>query len=214
VRTAYHQQLEALNTRIADICGLTGQAMRDATDALLHADLALAEDVIDRHHEIAYRCSQLEADAFTVLALQAPVAGDLRRVVSALQDVADAHRMGALALHVAKISRRRHPGTAVPDEVSGYFAEMGRIAVRLGNDTKAAVLSRDPHQAAQLSVEDQSIDDIHRQLFTIVSDHSWPHGTAAAVDVTLLSRYYERFADHAVEIARRVIYQATGAHQT
>ena len=214
MRTAYHHQLEALNTGIADLCGLTGQAMQVATHALLHADLALAEDVIDRHHEIARQCEQLEADAFTVLALQAPVAGELRAVVSALQNVADAHRMGALARHIAKITRRRHPEAAVPDQVSGYFADMGRIAVRLGNDTKAAVLSHDPHKAAQLSTDDHAIDEIHRQLFTIVSDHNWPHGTAAAVDVTLLSRYYERFADHAVEIARRVIYQTTGTHQT
>jgi phosphate transport system protein len=214
MRTAFHEQLEALSTGIADICGLTGQAMQDATHALLNADLALAEDVIDRHNEIAYRCTRLEADVFRVLALQAPVAGDLRAVVAALQDVADAQRMDALAVHVAKISRLRHPEAAVPDEVSGYFAEMGRIAVRLGDDTKDAVLSHDPHKAAQLSIDDQAMDNIHRQMFTIVSDHDWPHGTAAAVDVTLLSRYYERFADHAVEIARRLIYQTTGAHQT
>lgn len=145
------------------------------------------------------------------MALQAPVAGDLRAVLSALKNAAGVQRMGALALHVAKISRRRHPASAVPDEVGGHFADMGRIAVRLGNDTKDVVLSGDPDQAAQLSVDDHAIDDIHRRLFTVLMDTDWPHGTAAAVDITLLSRYYERFADHAVEIGRRVIYPSPGA---
>jgi phosphate transport system protein len=118
--------------------------------------------------------------------------------------------MGALALHVAKTARRRHPAHAIPDDVSDYFVEMGRIAVNIGHDAKDVVLSRDPYKAAQLDNDDDAMDEIHRHLFTIVLDRQWPHPVATAVDVTLLSRYYERFADHAVEIGRRVIFQATG----
>lgn len=214
MRAAFHEQLVALRAGTADLCGLTGHTLHRATDALLHADLILAEDVISEDDEITYRRTQLEADVFTVLALQAPVAGDLRAVVSALKDVADVERMGALALHVAKIARRRHPATAVPKDVSGYFAEMGRIAVRLGDDTKDVVLSQNPTKAKQLADDDIAMDDIHRHLFTVVTASDWPYGTATAVDVTLLSRYYERFADHAVDIGRRVIYQMTGTLQT
>jgi len=119
--------------------------------------------------------------------------------------------MGALALHVAKITRRRHPAHALPEDVQAYFAEMGRIATDIGNTTKDVVLARDPDKATQLDIEDDAMDDLHRHLFTVLMDRGWEHSVAAAVDVTLLGRYYERFADHAVEIGRRVIFQATGA---
>ena len=118
--------------------------------------------------------------------------------------------MGALALHVAKIARRRHPQHALPEEVNGYFAEMGRVAVELGNSAQEVLLTHDPEKAARISEEDDAMDDLHRHLFTVLMDKEWKHGVTAAVDVTLLSRFYERFADHAVEVARRVIFQATG----
>jgi phosphate transport system protein len=210
MRTAFHEQLDALTRSIGDMCGLAGTAMQRATEALLEADIVSAEIVIT-HQELAFQAAEAESDAFTLLALQAPVAADLRAVVSSLQNVADVDRMRALALHVAKTARRRHPTHAIPDDVSDYLAEMGRIAVNIGHDTKDVVLSGDPDKAAKLADDDDAMDELHRHLFTVLMDHQWPHPVATAVDVTLLSRYYERFADHAVEIGRRVIFQATGA---
>jgi phosphate transport system protein len=210
MRTAFHQQLAALTRGIADMCGLAGTAMQQATQALLEADIVSAEIVISDHHNFAIQAAETESDAFTLLALQAPVAADLRAVFSSLRNVADVDRMYALALHVAKTTRRRHPAHAIPDDVSDYFVEMGRIAVNIGHNAKDVVLSRDPYKAAQLDNDDDAMDEIHRHLFTIVLDRQWPHPVATAVDITLLSRYYERFADHAVEIGRRVIFQATG----
>ena len=102
-----------------------------------------------------------------------------------------------------------HPGEA-PAEVDGFFAEMGRIAVDLANGAKDVVVSRDPGQAAQIRNDDDAMDELHRHLFTVLMDRDWKHGVAAAVDVTLLGRFYERFADHAVEIGRRVIFEVTG----
>jgi phosphate transport system protein len=211
MRTAFHEQLEALTVAIADMCGAAGQAMQDATQALLGADAALAERAIGGHDEMMLNSVRAEQHAFTLLALQAPVATDLRVVVASLRNVFDADRMGALALHVAKIVRRRHPAHAIPEDVNSTFAEMGRIAVDLGDAAKAVVLSGDPCTAAQLARDDDAMDDLHRQLFGLLLDPEWKYGVAAAVDVTLLGRYYERFADHAVEIGRRVIFQATGA---
>jgi phosphate transport system protein len=211
MRTAFHDQLHALTRSIGDMCGLAGTAMQQATHALLEADIVLAEIVISDQDNLVIQAAQAESDAFTLLALQAPVATDLRAVVSSLRNVADVDRIRALALHVAKTARRRHPAHAIPDDVSDYFAEMGRIAVSIGYNAKDVVASRDPYKAAKLADEDDAMDELHRQLFTVVMDHQWPHPVATAVDVTLLSRYYERFADHAVEIGRRVIFQATGA---
>lgn len=210
MRTAYHEQLDQLAALLGDMCGLAGVAMERATQALLQADLPLAEQVITDHEEITALSMRAEESAFVLLALQAPVAGDLRAIVTAIQMTADIDRMGALALHVAKIARRRHPQHALPEEVNGYFAEMGRVAVELGNSAQEVLLTRDPAKAARIGEEDDAMDDLHRHLFTVLMDREWKHGVTAAVDVTLLSRFYERFADHAVEIARRMIFQATG----
>jgi phosphate transport system protein len=210
MRTAYHEQLDALTAQLGEMCGMAGVAMERATQALLQADLMLAEQVITDHEQISMMSARAEESAFVLLALQAPVAGDLRAIVGSIQIVADVDRMGALALHVAKIARRRHPEHALPEEVNGYFAEMGRVAVELGNATQEVVASRDPEKAARLREEDDAMDDLHRHLFTVLMDRDWRHGVSAAVDVTLLGRFYERFADHAVEIGRRVIFQVTG----
>ncbi|MCV7356349.1 phosphate signaling complex protein PhoU [Mycolicibacterium fluoranthenivorans] len=210
MRTAYHEQLDGLNDRLGEMCGLAGQAMERATQALLQADLVLAEQVITDHERITEISKEAEEEAFVILALQAPVAGDLRAIVSSLQIVADVDRMGALALHVAKIARRRHPQHALPEEVNGYFAEMGRVAVELGNSAQEVLRTLDPEKAAQIREEDDAMDDLHRHLFSVLMDKEWRHGVTSAVDVTLLSRFYERFADHAVEVARRVIFQVTG----
>ena len=184
--------------------------MERATQALLQADLVLAEQIITDYDGMVQRSKEIEEQAITLLALQAPVAGDLRAITSAVKNIADIDRMGALALHVAKLTRRRHPDETLPEEVNGYFIEMGRIAVDMGSTVKQVVLSGDANRAAQLADDDDDMDNIHRHLFTLLMDRKWKHGVAAAVDVTLLGRYYERFADHAVEIGRRVIFQATG----
>lgn len=210
MRTAYHEQLNALTNQLAEMCRMAGIAMERATQALLQADLVMAEQVIGDHENIIAASARAEETAFVLLALQAPVAGDLRAIVASIQIVADVERMGALALHVAKIARRRHPQHTLPEEVNGYFAEMGRIAVDLGNSAREVLLSRDPDQARQIREEDDAMDDLHRHLFSVMMDREWKHGVAAAVDVTLLGRFYERFADHAVEISRRVIFQVTG----
>ncbi|MGB8406468.1 MAG: phosphate signaling complex protein PhoU [Mycobacterium sp.] len=210
MRGLFHERLDALTTTLAEMCGHAGTAMERATQSVLQADLITAEQVISDHENLQRMRAQSEDEAFLLLALQAPVAGDLRSVVSALQNVADAERMGGLALHVANIARRRHPSHAVPEEVNGYFAEMGRIAVDLGNTAREVVLSSDAARAGRIGDDDEAMDELHRHLFRVLLDKEWKHDVAAAVDATLLGRFYERFADHAVEIGRRVVFQVTG----
>lgn len=211
MRTVYTQRMADLGNVLGEICELSGVAMEKATNSLLQGDLALAEEVISEHDVITTLSRRAEEEAFALLALQAPVAGDLRVVVSGFQIVADVERMGALALHVAKVARRRHPNKALPEEVNGYFAEMGRLAVELATSAREVLRTQDSQRAAEIEDQDDAMDDLHRHLFTVIMDRDWKHGIAAAVDVTLLGRYYERFADHAVEIARRVIFQITGS---
>lgn len=210
MRVVYNERMADLAQILGEMAGLTGAAMEQATQALLQADLAGAEQVISGYDRIAEMSVLAEERAFALLALQAPVAGDLRSVVSGIQIVSDVDRMGALGVHVAKIARRRHPNHALPEEVNGYFAEMGRIAVSLGASAKEVLETRDPERAARLRDEDEAMDDLHRHLFTVLMDREWKHGVAAAVDVTLLGRFYERFADHAVAVGQRVIFLVTG----
>jgi phosphate transport system protein len=211
VRTTYHEQLAALHEQLGDMCGKAGAAMQKATEALLLADLEQAEQVIADQRELAQMSGAAEDAAFVLLALQAPVASDLRGVVAAIRVSADAERMGGLAVHVAKIVRRRHPEHVLPEQVNGYFAEMGRVAVELGNAAQEVLRTGDPDKARLVDDEDDDMDELHRRLFVELMDRDWKYGVAAAVDVTLLGRFYERFADHAVEIAKRVIFLATGA---
>lgn len=211
MRTEYHEQLSELDRQLADMCGLAGVAMRTATQALLQADVAAADQVISDHEQLVAKKARAEKDAFALLALQQPVAGELREIFSSIQIMADAERMGALAVHVAKIVRLRHPQHALPEDVHGCFAEMGAVAVAMGDSARQALAASDPQKAARLRDEDDAMDTLHRQLFTALLDQEWKHGVPAAVDAALLGRFYERFADHAVEVGRRIVFKVTGA---
>ncbi|MGZ5378049.1 MAG: phosphate signaling complex protein PhoU [Mycobacterium sp.] len=210
MRTAYHEQLDEMRARLVEMCGLAAAAMERATRALLDADLSLAEQVIADHEHIAAISLRAEAAALRLLALQQPVAGDLRSIVGSIHLGADIERMGALAVHVARISRLRHPDCALPDDVRASFTEMGIRAVQLASTAQEVLVSGDHGKAASLRDQDDAVDAEHRRLFTLLIDHKWQDGVCSAVDVALLGRYYERFADHAVEIGRRVVFEATG----
>ena len=212
MRLVYSAELADLATSMARMCSLATDDMELATHALLQVDLTAAEKVLQSSSEMARMASENEERGFALLALQAPVARDLRLVVTSIQLVQDLTRMGALAGHVAKLVRRRHPEPVLPEPVNGYFAEMGRVAVSLGRSATEVLLNRDAEQAATLAEQDDAVDDLRRHLFTLLTVREWKWGVASAVDVTLLGRYYERFADHAVEVAQRVIFLATGEY--
>jgi phosphate transport system protein len=210
MRTAYHQQLAGLTGQLAEMCRLARGAMRDATQALLAADLGLASGVLRDQERIAAVGEQSRQEAFVLLALQAPVAGDLRAVIATIQNAADVERMGSLALHVAQIAARRYPHPALPEDLRRYFAEMARVAEDLGRDAQHVLMSGDPQAAALIPGADDEMDRLHQQVLNMLVGGDDRYGTAAIVDGTLLSKFYERFADHAVEVARRVVFQATG----
>ncbi|WP_214367389.1 phosphate signaling complex protein PhoU [Pseudonocardia sp. H11422] len=210
MRDAYQDELDGLAGGLADMCGEVAAALEKATRSLLECDLQLAEEVISEDIKVDEIRAAAEEKAFALLALQAPVATDLRIVVSAIHGAGDIERMGDLALHVAQAARRRHPQPVLPDEVKPYFAEMGRVGVALALKAGEVIRTRDLAAAAELETDDDAMDDLHRHMFTVLMDRNWTHGVAAAVDVTLLARFYERYADHAVAVARRIVYVVTG----
>lgn len=210
MREAYQVELGELAEELANMCSMAATAMELATRALLDADLGLAEQVIGDDAKIDDARSSCEEHAYALLALQAPVATDLRTVLAAIHAAESLERMGDLALHVAKAARRRHPKPVLPEQVRPYFSEMGRVAVELARSAEQVILHQDVEKARALEEADDEMDDLHRHLFSVIMDKEWPHGVASAVDVTLLGRFYERYADHAVSVAKRVVFVVTG----
>ena len=210
MRDVYQEQLDDLAGALAGMCTQVAEAMEKATRALLEVDLQLAEEVISDDVRVDELRAAAEEKAFALLALQAPVATDLRIVVAAIHGAGDIERMGDLALHVAQAARRRHPHPVLPAEVAPYFAEMGRVGVRLALKAGDVIRTRDLARAAELESDDDAMDDLHRHMFTVLMDRNWSHGVGPAVDITLLARFYERYADHAVAVARRIVYVVTG----
>jgi phosphate transport system protein len=210
MRDAFHEQLQHLTDRMVEMANLVEVAVREGTGALLEADARRAERVIAADAQIDRLQSLVEERTFEQLALQQPVASDLRALVAALRMVADLERMGDLAEHVAKIARMRYPECAIPAEMHGTIAEMGSVAERMVHKVAETVRSSDVSQAVDLVAEDDQMDRLRRSLFHIVLDKDWSYGVEAAIDIALLGRYYERIADHAVSMARRVIYLVTG----
>lgn len=210
MRTRFHEDLEQLADQLHTMCLRDRAAIAAATGGLLNADLEQCERAIEICQELDALRDHCEHTAVALLALQSPVAGELRKVVTAIQLVANLHRMGALTDHIADIARRRHPEHAVPESMRPIVARMGAAAVAMATAAAAVLASGDPDDAAQFEARDDTMDRLHRELLTAVITDDEYSDKAAIVDVTLLGRYYERFADHTVEVGRRTIFMATG----
>jgi phosphate transport system protein len=210
MREEFRADLHIVSQLLVDMAEAVRAAMRMATTALLAADREAAEDVIARGAEVDILYRQVDERVADLLVRQAPVASDLRAVVTALHVAADLERMGALADHVAKTALRRHPSPAVPVELRGVFSEMASIADRIAEKVGAVLSGPDADLAAELDRDDDAMDLLHRDLFAVLLSDTWPYGVEPAVDGALLGRFYERFADHAVNAGRRVVYLITG----
>ncbi len=210
MRESYREELEDITACLVEMSNSVGSAMSTATTALLDADVALADLVIAGDERIDAARESIEERCFTLLARQQPVATDLRMITTAMRIVADLERMGDLAEHIAKVARMRFPEHAVPQEVRPIFLEAGHVAESLVTKAGTVIAKRDVEAARELETDDDAMDRIHRGLFRELLADSWPYGVETAIDVTLLGRYYERFADHAVSVARRVVYLVTG----
>jgi phosphate transport system protein len=205
---ALPEQLDQLADLLGRMCVQAAGNLRDASAGLLEGRLRLAEKLVDSTAMDGLR-SGVEEVATDALLFHAPVAGDLRAVVSALHASDDLVRMGVLARHVAETALRRRPGT-VPDEVRPAFSQMSRLGVDLALKAAEVVRTRNVLLAVELDADDEAMDALHARMFEVLMDRSWPHGVLAAVDVTLLARYYERFADHAVLVAGETVRAVTG----
>ena len=210
MREDFTNQLAQIDEALITMAGLVGKSISLATNALLEDDLTAAENVIAGDERINELNAEVEEMSSRIAALQAPVATDLRLVMSAIRMAGSLERMGDLAVHIAKQVRLRYPNPSIPAELKDTFAKMGIAASKIVEQTGEVISTRDTSLADSMKIYDNTLDDLHRELFTVVLSDDWKHGVEAAIDVTLLSRFYERFGDHAVSVARRVIHIVTG----
>jgi phosphate transport system protein len=210
MRDAYFDQLDSIVDDLVMMTKEVQHAVGQATIALLTADAEIAEQVISDDAAIDAARERIEKDSFELLALQQPVAKDLRMLIAGLRMVADLERMGDLSVHVAKVARLRVPQQAVPAEMVPTIERMAHVAEDMVGAVAVIIATRDVDGARGLEVKDEEMDQLRRSSFRLMLDDSWPHGVEPAVDLALLGRYYERIADHAVSLARRVVYLVTG----
>ena len=204
MREQFQEELDGVSATLVQMAGLVKVAMEHATTALLTADLTLAEKVIADDSIIDDMQHELDARTINLIARQGPV--------TSLRMSADLERMGDLAHHISKSARMRYPATAVPPELALTIEDMGRVCVKIIEKVAVVLQNRDAERALEVEKDDDEIDALHRKIIQTLLDPKWTHGVETAIDMTLLGRYYERCADHAVSIARRVYFLVTGTY--
>jgi phosphate transport system protein len=210
IRSVFQEELDGVSQSLVDLASMVTDSMGKATEALLGAELRLAEDVISADEKIDNYQHELDSRIIDIIARQQPVASDLRALITALRMSADLERMGDLSHHIAKIARLRHPESAIPQELHAIVRHLGDAACKISEKVGTVIETRNTVMALELEKDDDVIDTLHRELIGKLTDSSWDKGVASAIDLTLLGRYYERFADHAVSVSRRVYFLVTG----
>jgi len=210
MREVFQQELREVRERLVEIAGLVADSIDNATQAFNDSNVSLAENVIADDAKIDAAAAELDELAINILARQQPVARDLRVVVSALRISASLERMGDMSEHIAQLARYRFPDKVVPKSLRGTFKEMGALDVEIARKLVELLETEDLSIAEYIRDEDDKIDALHLSVFDKVLGESWKGEAVDTVDSTLASRYHERFADHAVSIAKKVQYLATG----
>jgi phosphate transport system protein len=210
MREVFQNELKEVQDRLVEIASDVTNVMKNATVAFTTSDVTVADQAIASADAISEKALTLDELVIRILARQSPVARDLRVLVSALRMSASLERMGALASHIAQIARFRFPGSAIPQALQPVFEEMGALDVELAKKITKLLANPDVDVARAIQAEDERVDELHRGVFETVLADSWKENAMFTVDVTLASRYHERFADHVVDISSKVSYLTTG----
>ncbi|GHF19775.1 phosphate signaling complex protein PhoU [Pseudolysinimonas yzui] len=210
MREVFQQELREVQDRLVEIASLVTESIEKATQAFNESNVTLAETVIADDDKIDAAAYELDELAIQILARQQPVARDLRIVVSALRISASLERMGDMSTHISQLARYRFPEKVVPKKLRPTFVEMGRLDVEIARMLTELLRTQDTAIAEAIRNEDDKVDALHLSVFDTVLGESWKGEAVDTVDSTLASRYHERFADHAVSIAKKVQYLATG----
>ena len=210
MREVFQTQLHEVQARLVEMAEDTVKIIEKATKAFTDSNVSMADDAIAISDQTGNKALALDELVIRILAKQSPVARDLRILVSALRISASLERMGALSGHIAAIARYRFPGSAVPASLMATFKEMGELDIKLAKKCVQLLQNTDVDFAREIQAEDARVDELHRHIFDVVLADDWKENAMFTVDVTLASRYHERFADHVVDISAKVSYLTTG----
>ncbi len=210
MREEFHGDLHRLGDLLAGMSDTAARQLKLATSALLNGDLGAADQVLAEDAALDADRDRVEQAAHRLLALQAPVAGDLRTIITAMHCAERIERMGDLARHVAETSRRAHPEPVVPQVLRASFEELGALAHAMAGSLTELIRDTAPDAFDRMQAADEQVDAACQRLMTQLTGGDWPHGVACAVNLSLLCRFYERFADQVVSVARRLVYAVVG----
>ncbi len=207
---AFDQDLDQLRASIAEMGGLAEAAIGDAMRALVNRDVAAANAVIANDKKLDALEIETERRAVQLIALRAPMAGDLRDVVAALKISGVVERIGDYAKNIAK----RVPllENAAKIEPISLLPEMARIATSMVHDVLDAFVQRDPDMAVQVCRRDDAVDDFYDSIFRTLLTHMMenPHNIGQSAHLLFVAKNLERVGDHATNIAEMVYFAATG----
>ena len=212
IRSAFQDELDHISQSLVDLAEMVSISMAKATSSILNSDLKLAEEVITSDEKVDALQHDLDTRIIDTIARQQPVASDLRALITALRMSSDLERMGDLAHHIAKVCRMRHPESAVPAELTEIIKSMGAGDVKITEKVAVVIATRNVEMALEIDKDDDVIDELHRVLITKLVEPNTGYSIDKAIDLTLLGRYYERYADHAVSVAHRVYFLVTGEY--
>ena len=210
MRKVFQAELQSIGEELTHMSELVAEAMDRAFDSFENADTEIAQEVIAGDAKIDFLQNQLDERAIDVLALQGPVASDLRMIVGSLRMSASLERMGDLARHIAQLARLRFPQKVVPGSIAPVFREMADIDIQIARKLGELLTTRELSIAKEIIALNARIDELHVGVFKAVADPSWNESAPTTADVTLTSRYLERYGDHGVSVARKVTYLVTG----
>lgn len=208
-RRTFHQQLDEITRDITRLAAIVTETIPRGTEALLSNDLQAAQQIIDDDDVLDSLSIEIEERCYAALALQAPVASDLRTIIAAIRLVSEIERSGDLMTNVCKAARRIYP-SELPPNVRGLLEQMSEQATKLFRMCMDAYIEGDSALAAALDDIDDRLDDLHADYIQAVLTWGGEGDIQRAVQLALVGRYYERIGDHAVNIGERVRYMVDG----
>ncbi len=213
MRKVFQAELHQIGEGLIEISSLVVGAIEKSTTAFAAADLQAAQEVIAADARIDFLQNDLDERAIDVLALQGPVASDLRMIVGSLRMSASLERMGDLARHISQLARLRYPNHVIPAPLTATFAELAQLDISIAHKVTELLESRELELVGDITAAKSRLNELHKTVFSAMGSPEWNETAATTVDVTLASRYFERFGDHGVSVARKVSYLVTGEWQ-
>jgi len=210
VREAYHRDLHKLKEEILNMGNIVGRTMGDAVLSLKNRDVELAQKVIDTDKEIDAIDHSIEDNCMRLLALQQPMARDLRLIISVLKMSIDLERMGDLALEIAVITKMT--ASVPPIKPLIDIPRMSEICQDMLRNTMIAFENKDVELAEQVARRDDEIDalfdQVRKELISFMIED--PKKITGAQHLTFVARYLERIGDHITNLSESVVFMVTG----